>query len=100
MLSVYKYQLPYEDIVELELPKGAQFLSFGNHRGVATLWCLVDSDPTCPKEQHKFLLAGISEPLAYVKDELQYIGTAQFNSAELGYSLYGEYAFHLFNIKP
>lgn len=91
MLTVFKYELPADDMVELYLPEGARPLHFGNQFDKPCLWCLVDTQK--PPVMHRFRFAGTGHPLDPLETkELQYIGTAQFSGGAL--------IFHLFYVKP
>lgn len=53
---VYKYPLPIEDLVTIEMPEGARVLHVGEQQDRAFLWALVD--PYAPKEVRSFRVAG------------------------------------------
>lgn len=56
MLTVYKYPLPIDDIVTIEIPKGAKILFIAEQNGDPFIWALVD--PNNEKEQRVFRFAG------------------------------------------
>lgn len=80
---------PEQDIVELELPRGAKVLTFQTKNNLPNIWCLVD--PDAPKEIRRFRYAGTGHPIEDV--EMEYIGTCQ--SVENMITL----VWHLFEIK-
>lgn len=91
MIAVWMYQLPGDDVFELELPAGAKLLHFDNQGGKPTLWAQVVAE--MPMVRRKFRFAGTGHPL--VPDDaplhdLVHIGTAQFGEGLL--------VFHLFEI--
>lgn len=92
MLTVFKYELPADDMVELDLPEGARHLHFGNQFDVPCLWCMVDTQK--PKVKHRFRFAGTGHDdlSPYIAEELQFIGSAMFQGGSL--------VFHLFYVKP
>lgn len=91
-LEVFKYPLPTQYLIEIDMPKGAKILSFRNQGEVPTIWALVDQDNNFPDSQKvgTFRLAGTGDPIDQNINELDYIGTALF----LGDSL----VFHLFEV--
>ncbi len=88
MLTVYKYEFPFEDEFTLDLPMGAQVLSFQEQYGVPCVWALVD--PTAMKLKRHFRLAGTGHPIEHAPAALRFVGTAQFHGDAL--------VFHLFEV--
>lgn len=71
--TVYKYQLQIEDLQEISVPAGAQFLSVQYQRGVLTLWVLVN-----PENAHANVMIEIIGTGNPADDYPRtYIGTAQ-----------------------
>jgi hypothetical protein len=92
--TVYKYQVPIEDVFVLSMPVGAVVLTVQTQRlgqgglakDVAFIWALVD--PVAPNQPRKFRLAGTGHPITEEIDS--YIGTFQLQEGRL--------VFHLFEI--
>lgn len=87
MKYVYKFPLPIDDIVIVQLPKYAKPLYVNEQNGVPCLWCLVDPDN--PLELRRFRFAGTGHP---IKDEDcgKYVGSFYMKSGAL--------VFHIFDI--
>ena len=54
--KVFKYQMPIQDAVELEMPKGAEILRIDVQREVLCMWALVQTD--APKVTRRFRIYG------------------------------------------
>ena len=70
MRTVYKYSFPITDLVELEMPLGAQVVHIEEQRG-ACLWALVD--PEQPRELRHFHIYGTGRPIH--RSALSHVGT-------------------------
>ena len=91
MLKVFKYSVKVgADLVSLEMPKGAQLLSFQCQDEQPCLWALVD--PAAEKETRNFRFAGTGHPIEEELSSLKFIGTAQMMGGCL--------IWHLFEIAP
>lgn len=55
-MRVFKYDLPVADVVELELPVGAQVLTVQAQGEVPRVWALVDEE--APLERRRFHVVG------------------------------------------
>ena len=100
MLTVYKYEIPAEDEFTIDLPAGAQPLSFQEQHGAGCMWALVD--PEARTTKRRFRLAGTGHPIEYAEPAgvpyrsppnigaLRFVGTAQFRGGAL--------VFHLFEV--
>jgi hypothetical protein len=89
MRTIYKYELNIEDMVELQLPKGAKILSVQSQNDKPVLWCLVDTE--APKENRMFRLAGTGHEIGKeIENRIEFIGTFQI--------LNGAFVGHLFEI--
>ncbi len=78
--TVYKYELPFNENVELTLPEGAEVLCVQTQLGRPWLWARID--PKKPAvSQRCFRIAGTGHPL----DEAdgKYIGTFQLQDGAL-----------------
>ena len=60
MLTIWKFPVPLGDYPTIEMPKGAQVLHFDMQNRL-TIWALVD--PSAPKEERHFRLAGTGHPI-------------------------------------
>ena len=72
MKTIWKFQLSIEDIVSLEMPKGARVLHFGTQGLNPVLWVLVD--PSATVESRRFRIVGTGHEIND-EDTLSYIGT-------------------------
>jgi len=83
----YQFELVYEPTIDM--PAGADVLSFQNQDGAMTIWALVDTKREVI--QYRFRIIGTGGP---IDDEdvtmSNYVGTAQF----------GRYVWHLFVVGP
>lgn len=71
MKRVFKYPLPYEGKVTVELPKGAEILHVAEQGGSVCLWALVD--PDAPTEKKRFRFAGTGHEI--VENLGKHVGT-------------------------
>lgn len=60
--TVYKYPIPFQDEVTLDLPRGAQILSVDFQFDQLCLWALVDSDEQATS-QRRLRIAGTGHKL-------------------------------------
>ncbi len=82
--TVWKYDVPLNDVVEVQMPQGSRILKFDTQQGVLTLWALVS--PEFTPERRRFRLAGTGHPLP--EGSLDYIGSC----------LQGPFVWHLFEL--
>jgi len=75
MRCIYKYTIPPQDKFNLELPKGAQILSFQEQDDKLCLWALVN--PVAAKVVRYFHIFGTGNVIDACIDVLQYIGSVQ-----------------------
>jgi hypothetical protein len=73
MRTVYKYPLPLNDRVTLEIPRGAKPLYVAEQNGQLCLWALVD--PEHVEEERGFYILGTGQRTTDDKTT-QYVGTA------------------------
>ena len=88
MLTIWKYPLPVENALRVDMPKDARILSVQIQGGMPCLWALVN--PDAEKERRMFSVLETGEPIESV-EALTYIGTVQQSG--------GSYVFHLFEWK-
>lgn len=94
-MRVYKYPVPIVDVFALDLPRGAQILSFHTQDEQPTIWALVDDTlPDQDVERRQFELVGTGHPLPTPPDEfsLTFIGTVLMAGGAL--------VWHLFEMEP
>lgn len=87
MRTVYKWPVDPNDEITLNIPKGAEILTFQMQDDVPTLWALVD--PEAETEQRHFQLAGTGHPID--EAEVGYIDSIQMMG--------GQPVFHLFEVR-
>lgn len=86
MIAVYKYNLPMDDYVTINLPRGAEVLHVGVQHGETQLWAKVDTGK--PAEKRRFRIAGTGHPLD--GDKLEFVGTLMLAGGGL--------VFHVFEV--
>ena len=74
MKRVYKYPVPIADESTLELPEGAEILTFQTQNDTPCIWALVD--PMRQMETVNFKFFGTGHPVENA-DTLEYVGTIQ-----------------------
>ncbi len=88
-MRIFKYEIPVEDYIELEMPEGAMILSVQSQFDKPCIWALVNSG--LPKEKRKFRMIGTGHMITETLKELKFIGTFQL--------MKGALVFHLFEVK-
>jgi len=83
MQRIYKYPIPVQDEVVIELPKGSEILTIQMQKAEPCMWVLCN--PEAIKVRRFFYLYGTGME---VKEGLNYLGTFQM--------LNGGLVFHLF----
>ena len=68
---IFKYKVPLDTFVSMDMPEGAEPLHFGIQNDEPTLWAKVDPDN--PIVSKKFML--FSTGYWFEDDHLKYIGT-------------------------
>ena len=87
-LKIWKYDIPIDNYIELDIPFPAKPIAFQLQHGKPTLWCLVN--PEAEASKHMFRFSGTGHPIIEELELLNYIGTVQmFN---------GDMVWHLFEI--
>jgi hypothetical protein len=91
MTAIWKFPLPIDDEVQIQMPRGAIVLTVAVQRGQACLWAVVDTMQTV--EPRRFAVRGTGHPVAATPDALgwSYIGSIQLMDGEL--------VFHVFEVK-
>lgn len=83
---IYKFELKIDDVVKVEMPKGAKILTVQNQNDNVSLWALCDKD--AEKEIRIFSVIGTGHDFNPVA--MEYIGTFQ--------TMGGAFVGHLFEI--
>ena len=81
---IWKYSLLIKDYNLIEMPFGAEILSFQLQYGVPTIWALVD--PTLEKAERRFILVGTGHDIK--ERGLKYVGTIKMTDNNLVYHLF------------
>ena len=69
--TIYKYPIPIQDYIKIDLPKNAEVLCVKTQNGEPYIWVLVDTDEE--KETRDFRLFGTGN--YFDLSEYKYIGT-------------------------
>jgi hypothetical protein len=96
MLTIWKFEVPVQDNIQIEMPKGARILSVQAQRNLAALtvgdpieqvclWALVNPEAT--KEIRGFRMVGTDHPIQH-SEKLTYIGTFQMQGGALVFHLF------------
>lgn len=80
-MTIWKYEIDWQDEVEIEMPKDAQILCVENQRERLCIWVLCD--PNANTETRTFRICPTGEAISGT-----YIGSAIFQN--------GAYVWHLF----
>lgn len=72
MKRVYKYEFPFGDYFELELPIGAEVLTCSKINGQWFLWALIIPDSHYPTQLRSFRLSGTGHNIEDENSKLQY----------------------------
>ncbi|MEX0598907.1 MAG: hypothetical protein WD512_20655 [Candidatus Paceibacterota bacterium] len=87
MKRIFKYPIPVNDKITLELPIGSDILTVGIQKGEPVIWALINTQAKINTIRHLELYGTGME----VPAERHYIGTFQM--------LNGGLVFHLFEVK-
>ena len=86
MKTIWKYQIPPQDFITIEMPKNAKILSFHTQNDIPCIWVLVNSD--APKEPRTLLLRGTGHPIKIASECLKYIGSTLMMNDSLVWHLF------------
>lgn len=87
-LVVWKFEIPMDDYVEINMPINSKILHVTEQRGIPTMWALVN--PRAEKIKRKFRIAGTGHQIK-TEDTANFIGTIMLDGGSL--------MFHIFEIK-
>lgn len=88
---IWKWDVTAQKVNEIEVPRGAQFLTVQLQNGLPRVWALVD--PSAPREKRKLWVMPTGAP--WECRPLRYIGTFQVERQTLVFHLFEELADHL-----
>jgi len=88
MKKVFKYRVSYQNVVCLQLPKGAQVIYFDAQNGMPYIWALIDTEMLTDLEDRCFLLSFTGLAIE-VDKPISHVGSCQFQGD----------AWHLFEVK-
>jgi hypothetical protein len=74
MMRVFKYPIPIQDEVQIQMPSTGTILSVQEQHGEVVLWALVDDEK--PLTPMKFRVVGTGHPIEDA-DDLVYVGSVQ-----------------------
>ncbi len=86
MDTIYKYETPINDYFSLNIPEGAEILSYQLQGVTPCIWFKVD--PARPIEERNFLLVGTGHPIK--EKNITFIDSIQLEG--------GRFVFHLFEL--
>jgi len=89
MKTIYKYEIPVDDNIRLELPKGAEILSVQEQYGKPCIWAIVDPEKEVEGRLFELLGTGHNIKASEIINR-KYIGTFQLYNGAL--------VFHLFEL--
>jgi hypothetical protein len=84
MLTIYKYQLDINDVVEIFMPQHTRILDIQVQYGIPCIWAVVDTEQ--PKVTRRFRIFGTGQPMD--RDYTNFIGAFQLQN--------GSRVFHVF----
>lgn len=77
MKAIYKYSLPVQEKLTVELPAGAQIIRVEDVDGLFFLWAIVETDADHPKETRFIECYKTGQPIETPLSELIYIGACK-----------------------
>lgn len=84
MKRIFKYPVNIVDFIEIEMPKGAEILSFQTQYEQPCIWAIVD--PEAETEMRKFRVCGTGHELSAHLGK--FIGTTQVSGGRLVWHLF------------
>ncbi len=86
MKTIWKFNIPHQSLIEIEMPHGAQVLKAECQGESPCLWAIVD--PALPVTRRRFLLFGTGHPMGEDISTLKFVDTFQ----------QGPFVWHLFEV--
>jgi hypothetical protein len=87
MTTVWKYELPIEDHVEIKMRGDAKILKCDIQKETLCIWALVETNNQ--EEVRRFRIAGTGHEIKDIFD-MEYIGTFQMRGGELIFHVFEE----------
>lgn len=87
MTTIWRFEIPIQDDIRLEMPQGAEVLTFQVQAGKPMIWARVRAD--APSVTRRLRLAGTGHPLNGAADA-PHVGSTQLHDGAL--------VFHLFDL--
>ncbi len=87
-MSVWKFVLPIDDVVSVQMPARARVLSCGVQHGEVCVWAAVDT--TAALVERRFRVAGTGHPLTLIDASGPFVGTVMLHGGAL--------VFHVFDL--
>jgi len=84
--SIWKFDLPVDDTIVIEMPKGAKVLDVQTQHGQPCIWAIVDTE--CETEPRTFFMRDTGHPLNFAIESARYIGTIQMDDGALIFHLF------------
>lgn len=94
--AIYKYDFGDDvaDLIDLNLPTGAEILSVNNQHGRLVLWAVVDTDVETTSSRI-FAVYSTGEILhMYIKNTMKFLGTVLFDDGDTVYHVYEKLYLH------
>lgn len=82
--TIWKFPLPIEDFVLLDMPKGAKVLTVQTQQETVCLWAIVN--PNNETEKRGFYIVGTGHP--FPKHASDYVGTVQVRNGFLVFHVF------------
>lgn len=77
MNAIFKYPLPVQEKLTIELPAGAQIIRVEDVAGLFFLWAIVETDPEYPKETRYIECYKTGQPIETPLGDLKYLGACK-----------------------
>ena len=88
MKSIWKFRVPLSGTPTINMPIGAEILSFQTQDDQLCIWAIVDTEKDV--EPREFLIVGTGH--SFDESNAKYIGTTQQEN--------GRFVWHLFEVQP
>jgi hypothetical protein len=77
MKAIYKYSLPVQEKLTVELPAEAQIIRVEDVAGLFFLWAIVETDEQHPKQTRYIECYKTGQPIETPLEDLRYIGACK-----------------------
>ena len=75
MKTIFKYQPPLDDRIEIRTHQGASLLSVQHQQGALTFWFLVDTER--PIASYRYAVYGTGHPVEVPAGGMEHVATVQ-----------------------